>query len=102
MIWGARDAQGQLDGVARNMSVYIKIEAARTDLGWAEPGSSVKPKLITSPTQLLMMVSIMQQLRSTNTHSQNASTSKVQRKNRNKYCLAISQVSSIPFFVFCF
>ena len=32
-IWGARDVQGQLYGVSRNKSVYLKIEAARTDLG---------------------------------------------------------------------
>ena len=41
-IWEARGVQGQLDVLSRNKSV--KIEATRTDLGWAEPGSSVKPK----------------------------------------------------------
>ena len=43
-IWGVRDVQGQLDGMSTNKSVYLKIEDARTDLGWAEPGSSVNPK----------------------------------------------------------
>ena len=36
---GARDVQGQLDGVARNKSVYLRIETAMTNLGWAKPAA---------------------------------------------------------------
>ncbi len=44
-IWGEADIQSQLDGVARNQSVFEKLPKHLLTWDGIVPGNSVKPKL---------------------------------------------------------
>ena len=44
-IWGAQDVQSQLDGVARNRSMFEKIATAMADLGFDRTWQQCKTKV---------------------------------------------------------
>ena len=77
--------------------MYLKIEAARRDMGWAEPGGSVKSK---KPYPTADDGDNHATIEKHKHKEPECIISKVSGKKRNKYYLAISRGTSIVFVLF--